>query len=135
MPMSTKIEDLPGPVQHHDTQQLDPPHNELHLQTQSTSNIKANIKKKVQFSDKIEQFGEDDNTFMSMLRSEFSEENLMILAALIVTALPSLSRHVKSIPLVGTYATSDFSTAVIKAILVFVCFILIKILVLPKIKL
>lgn len=142
MSMSTKIEDLPGPpaqiIQRQQPHEPEPEaeyHSEVDTETH-TSNIRANIKKKVSFSDHktIEEFDETEDK-KDVLRSEFSEENMLVFAIIFAAALPALSNHIKSLPFLGLYATSDISTAFLKALILFITFILIKIFVLPRLKL
>ena len=134
MSMSTKIDDLPGPIPEdvrNDINKLQGElGNEQMYKTQpNQSNIKANIKKHVTFAD------EQESLDIISIKSEFTEENLLLIAILVFSSLPSSSLYVKQLPFVGIYATSDLMTGVLKAVGLLVLFILLKIYILPKFKL
>jgi hypothetical protein len=122
--MSTKIDDLPGPIPQevqHEIQQLQ--------QTSATeiqelpSNIKVNVKKRVHFAD--EQF---------TLSSFLNEENLLIYGFLFIATLPSITGYVHKLPIIGMYASGDLMTGILKAAILLVLFVLAKIYLLPKLK-
>jgi hypothetical protein len=136
--MSTSIEDLPGPLPQELTRELrndisgmSNDFNSVDLQVQPTnSNIHANVKKRVTFEDEHE-----NQDLLSSLKSEINEENILLAAVLLAAALPQFTQYVKDFPLIGSYATSDFMTSIIKAAILVIVFILFKLFILPKIRL
>jgi hypothetical protein len=132
--MSTKIDDLPGPIPddvQNDINELQGELSNEHMyRTQpNQSNIQANVRKRVTFADEV------DSHTVTSIKSEFTEENLLLIAILVFSSLPSTNLYVKQLPFVGVYATSDLMTGVLKAIALLILFVLLKIYVLPKFKL
>lgn len=137
--MSTSIDDLPGPLPQELTRELRDDlgsisnrlDNSFDLKVQpNDTNIRANVKKRVSFVDE-----QEDQDTLSSFKNEINEENVLLLAILVATALPSFNKYVQQIPFVGSYATSDFTTSIIKAVVMVIVFILLKIFILPKLKL
>lgn len=148
MSMSTRIDDLPGPssipenirgdlsqiqndIRHEDKYELQ--------QQQPRSNINMNIKKKVHFKDDDEYIDEDeyDNTpsFLSIVKSEINEENLLLLVLLIIICRPELDLYMTMIPMMGSYlSNSSLLLLITKSVLILILFILAKHYILPKIK-
>jgi hypothetical protein len=139
MSMSTKLEDLPGGTgtgtileeTNQPTQQ--PP-------TSSKSNIQVNIKKKVRFDDdNVEEEVEDLDTnkmsFIDMIKTEITEENLLLLAIIFLATMPSVSSSIKSLPFVSQFASSDFTISIATAIVLFLIYIISKLYIIPKLKL
>jgi hypothetical protein len=128
--MSTKIDDLPGPAFNEIPTEIQ---NELYQlqQTNATeiqdipSNVTVNLKKRVHFADEIEEL---------QLSSLLNEDNLFFFVFLFIATLPSLSKYVHKIPIIGSYASGDMMTGVIKAAVLFVLFLYAKTYILPKIK-
>lgn len=138
--MSTSIDDLPGSLPQELTRELrhdlegisnDFSHeNTVDLQVQpNNTNIKANVKKRVSFVD------DQEPDALSTLKNEINEENILLLFVLLAAALPSFTKYVTQIPFAGSYATSDFMTSIIKAGILVVVFVIVKLFVLPKITL
>lgn len=140
--MSTSIDDLPGgtvPPEltrelRNDIENISNPQyvgqpDDLKVQP-TNSNIKANVKR-VSFADEQE----EQQDLLSSLKNEINEENILLLTLLLAAALPSFNQYVKDFPLIGSYATSEFMTSIIKAALLIILFIVAKLFILPKIKL
>lgn len=141
--MSTSIDDLPGPLPQELTRELrsdlEGISNEMYTNENSVdlkvrpsnSNIKANVKKRVSFADEQE----EQSDMLSSLKNEINEENILLLVILLSAALPSFNQYVTHLPFVGSYATSDFMTSIIKAAFLIVLFIAVKLFILPKFRL
>ena len=154
MSMSTNIADLPGPGpedieespeeihyqdyqddNHHDDHNeyirennSRPPAKEIYYE-QPTS-IKMDIKK----LNKKEHF-EEQGTF-DILRKEINEENLLILVVLFIATSPYADVYTKKLlELFSFNTTSSFTFNIIKCVALLIIFIVIKLYVLPSIKL
>ena len=154
MSMSTNIADLPGPVpedieeipeeihyqdyqddNHHDDHNeyirennSRPPAKEIYYE-QPTS-MKMDIKK----LNKKEHF-EEQGTF-DILRKEINEENLLILVVLFIATSPYADVYTKKLlELFSFNTTSSFTFNIIKCVALLIIFIVIKLYVLPSIKL
>jgi hypothetical protein len=135
--MSTSIDDLPGPIPQELTNEI---RNDIagisndssvDIKVQPTnSNIQANVKKRVTFEDE-----QESQSILSSLKDEINEENILLLAVLLAAALPQFTQYVKNFPLLGSYATSDLMTSIIKAAVLAVIFIVSKLFILPKLRL
>lgn len=129
MSMSTKLEDLPGGKDIDETQsQHSPP-------STPKSNIEVNIKKKVRFEEIDEEIDTNHLSFLDMIKTEFTEENLLFLAIIFVATMPSVSSSIKSLPFISQFASSDFTTSIATAIVLFLLYIISKLYIIPKIKL
>lgn len=164
MSMSTKIEDLPGPPpikpessenQSPSSNQLPqvpynatvptPPNSDNNISLQQTipeSNVKAEIKKRVRFSDKVNTATVDESqpaqpeNFISSLRAEINEENLIMTFLFFVACHPSFSKTVTALPVIGSYLSdSGIVSTALKAVVLFVVFVLLKIYTLPYVRL
>lgn len=127
MSMSTKIDDLPGPIPlevQHELQEMQGTRASEIIQ-EVPSNIKANLKRKVHFADESEQLS---------LVSFLNEDNLFVYGFLVLASLPTVTLYVQSLPIIGAYASSDIMTALIKGAVLLVLLILTKIYVLPRVK-
>lgn len=154
MSMSTKIDDLPGPIPDdvkHDINVLQgemtqnvqtqkPVHLEKeYVQVENNqSNITVDIKKKsnvqenaVLVKDNNVQQNED---FMSMIKNQINEDNLLLCVIIFMATYPPLTGYVQNIPLIGSYATGDIITGLIKTVVLIVLFIIAKIYILPRIR-
>lgn len=118
MSMSTSIDDLPGPQQEPEVD---------YETTYENQNIVPLIKKKVRFA--------DEETYFNKFKNELTEENLLILGFIIIATLPNTNGYISQIPFIGQYATTDFITHILKAVILFVIYILSKLFILPLIKL
>lgn len=116
---STKIDDLPGPeVTQYEHQE--PP-----------SNITVNVsKKRVSFADET-----DTRSLWGIIKDEINEENALIALLLFMAALPSVTSHFKTLPLIGAYASNDVMTGVVTSGVFILLFVLVKVYLLPRIKL
>jgi len=161
--MSTKIEDLPGPPIKSDVTNPPPPPpqptpsqlpkdvavgfnttNVSLQETQPNTNVKADIKKRVRFSDRVDQKTISTNesqpaqpeNFISALRGEINEENLIMTLLFFLACHPSFNKTVTAIPVIGSYLSdSGLVSTALKAIVLFVVFVLLKIYTLPYVRL
>jgi len=118
IPMATRIEDLPGP-----SQLEHPPSNIV----AGTANVS---KKRVSFADET-----DNRSLWVKIKDEINEENALIAILIFASALPSVTSHFKSIPILGPYASNDVMTGIVSAGILMLVYIIAKIYVLPQIKL
>lgn len=163
--MSTKIKDLPGsqseeppmqpnqPLPQQMQPQMQPPPqtipaaNQMPLplggppvvQESNQTNIKADVKKRVRFSEKnqVKEITADGKPtdFVSFLRSEINEENLLLIGLLFVASNPMFGSYVKRLPVVGSFAGGNLVGSIVKVAILFVIFLLLKMYALPYIKL
>lgn len=160
MSMSTRIEDLPGPIpedilgdlsniqntqdirQQNEEQVIyNTIHNkqppvlpEIYKDRPNDSNIKMNIKKRVKFQDEDQDNqDEDDNKksdIFSFFKSQINEENILLLIVLMLASRNETDDYIRLY-----LKTSDIFTIVIRCVLILLFYILFKNFVLPKIKL
>lgn len=126
MSMSTKISNLPGPLPENI-----PEENTNYNLNETNTNITADIKKRVRFADEEHV---SSTSLMSQIRNEVNEENVLVLAFLFLASVPSLTGYVHYVPIIKDYASTDFLTAVFKAILLLLMYLVVKLYILPKIK-
>lgn len=133
MSMSTRIEDLPGPIPDDVRQDLEEFQNDDQLshQEQNQTNIKANIRKKVRFAD-----DEEENDWWSFLSKEVTEENMLLLVILLLASMPHVyTPYVAQIPFIGEYIRNEnFMGYVTKASVLLFLYIAAKNLILPRLK-
>ena len=130
MSMSTRLEDLPDSIEE-DTvpQELSQSHPNLKIEEQE-SNVKVNIKKRVRFADEEESKG-----FLESLKSEVNEENVLILILLITSSFPLLDEYVNKIPFLNKWTNSNsLLMSIFKGVVLLIIFILLKIYLLPYLK-
>jgi hypothetical protein len=153
--MSTRIEDLPGPIPEDVLEDLSDIQNNIRQETEeqvkhntiqnkhisdvkeyemykdvpNESNIKMNIRKRVKFEDNKQTQHENLGIF-SFLKSQINEENALLLIFLILASRNEMDNYIK----LYTKA-SDFFTNIIRCILILLIYILFKHFLLPKIKL
>ncbi len=136
--MATRIDDLPGPLPEDiksnvnmlQDEMLDATDRRIAQVESNQSNIVADVRKKVKFAEDVQQEG-----LLASIKAELNEENMLLFVALIAAALPSLSVYVKDIPVLGAYASSDLTSALIKAAFLLFIYVILKMYVLPKLKL
>jgi hypothetical protein len=162
--MSTRIEDLPGPIPEDimddiqniqnniRQQQLDDEivrqNTMLNRQTSvdpdvyrdipQQSNVTMNVKKRVKFReediDETLEQPKNKDTF-TIIRDEINEENLLLLIIMILASRDDFDKYIKNIPVVSSYLTDSFVLLTItRCLLLLVLYIAFKHLVLPKIK-
>lgn len=147
--MSTRIDDLPGPQLNapglpediqQDLQQLNQlqdsidnsPTNSAQQIEPYESNIKADIRKRVRF--------EEDNTqqtpegIFEILKSEINEENMLVLAVLLIACMPTMTEYIQRLIPGLTYPSDSWSMILIKSALMLVLYILSKRYLLPYMK-
>lgn len=163
MSMSTKIEDLPGPVfneqgtfnEEHgvsfnerqgipddilgDLKSIknDQEYNrQMERLDENQSNVKMNVKKRVRFDeDTIETFENEEESVFIFLKNLLSEENVLLLILFLLSSQTDFDRYPRSIPYLGSYIENPLIFTIIKCILLVLCFAVTKKFVLPKIKL
>jgi hypothetical protein len=142
--MSTKIDDLPGPIPINIRDDLTKIQNEISTQSQSPeiiqgnqSNITMGIKKKVQFKDEKETINskiEEPKTLFSFIQSQITEENLLLLIVLMIASRTELDRYMIQLPVFGqTLLNSNILLTIAKAMIILILYIIIKLFVLPNI--
>lgn len=142
--MSTKIDDLPGPIPTNIRDDLTKIQNEMLTQYQSPeiiqgnkSNITMGIKKKVQFKDEKEDINskiEEPKTLFSFIQSQITEENLLLLIVLMIASRTELDRYMIQLPVFGqTLLNSNILLTIAKAMIILILYIIIKLFVLPNI--
>lgn len=131
MSMSTNIADLPGPTPEEYEQQYEPQHEEpQHNYQEEEQPIRMNIKK----VGEMENF--DSPSFIGILTKEVTEENLLILAILILATTKQADEYTRRLLSMFSFSmyTSNFTMSVIKCILLLLLFIIFKNYVLPHLK-
>lgn len=165
MSMSTKIEDLPGPIpneiiddlhdiQNNIRQQKDietkneeellrkntiqnrqtTPNPEIYKQTKVNSNVQMNIKKRVKFEDEN---GEDDDDmdFISFVKNQISEDNLLLLVVLILSSRSDFDIYLRGLPMVGNYVNnSEWLSIIVRCVILLIIYLVTRQYILPKIK-
>ncbi|NBO99433.1 MAG: hypothetical protein EBU90_04800 [Proteobacteria bacterium] len=144
--MSTRIDDLPGaqsnaPGLPDDIQQelnqmqdsiansqTDPP---TQIEPYE-SNIKADIRKRVRFTDENKDNEQSPEGIFDVIKHEINEENMLLLAVLLLASVPAWSAYIQQ--LLPGYTSDSWSMMLIKAGLMLVIFILAKRYLLPHIK-
>lgn len=133
MSMSTKIDDLPGPISEevkndiNNLQRILPPsyvandHVTYDQIEPTKSNISMNITKKTQ----------EETGFVSKLianlKSLLNEDNLILLSLFVLASLPFLNSYLSYIPFFGNYVTNDnIIGPIVKSILLLITYILLK---------
>lgn len=137
MSMSTKIDDLPGPIPEEirddinklqNSLQSPPPpmqpniQNEEHIkyeQIAPISNISVDIKKK-----------ENNKSIFQNLIDNFknilSEQNIILFCLFVLSSLSNVDMYLTQIPIIGNYATNNITASVIKGAILLVVYILVK---------
>ena len=155
MSMSTRISDLPGPSIHEPVlqpQQMVAPEmpnlpnevlselsnikirqNNEDIYTQNVpSNIHMNIKKKVHFKED-EEYEEDSPDVLSFVKSQITEENLLLLILLIVSTRTEFDHYISIIS--PTYfMEGGILLTVFKSVVILVFYLFMRGYILPKIK-
>lgn len=166
MSMSTRIEDLPGPIPEdiidniHDIQnnfrqqQIDEDDivrqntlmNKNMYQTQEDiytavppeSNVTMNIRKRVKFKDENKDENDkamEDTDMLSIIKDEINEENLILLALLILASRNELDKYIMYIPVIGSYmGNSSILITVTRCFILLLIYITTKHFLLPKIR-
>lgn len=139
--MSTKIDDLPGPIPEHIREDLTQIQNEIPqpppvIVNDNQSNIKVDIKKKVQFKDEKEvnnTVTESKNLF-SFIQSQITEENLLLLIVLMIASRVEIDRYMIQLPLIGQpLLNSNILLTIAKAIIILIFYIAFKTFILAQI--
>jgi hypothetical protein len=160
--MSTKIEDLPGPIpddvlgdinlikndqmyiQEENSRQSHQSHqglqdHRIESKEENHSNIKMNVKKRVRFEndeDNMESFENNkEESVFSFLKNLLSEENALLFILFLLSSQTDFDRYPRSIPYLGAYIENPLIFTTIKCLLLVLCFVVTKKFVLPRIKL
>lgn len=164
MSMSTRIEDLPGPIPEDVIDDIQNIQNNIRQQQlddddivrQNTiinrqtvvdpgvyrdipqqSNVIMNVKKRVKFQEEQDETTEEQKNkdTLTIIRDEINEENLLLLIVMILASRDDFDKYIKNIPVVSSYLTDSFVLLTItRCLLLLVLYIAFKHLVLPKIK-
>ena len=148
--MSTKIDDLPGPMNNELMDDLSQIQSDINqnprqfdeLVDQNQTNVKMNIKKRVHFKDQdqyeeLEELEEleEETDLLQYIKSQFSEENVLIFVILIMASRPEFDNYMTKLPLISNYILeSSIMTSILKAIILLIIYILFKRYVLSSIK-
>ena len=140
--MSTKIDDLPGPIPQNIREDLTQIQNEIPppiVINDNQSNIKVDIKKKVKFkddqdiSDSSQTEIESQNIF-SFIQSQITEENLLLLIILMISSRTEIDGYMIQLPIFGqSLLNSNILLTITKAIIILIFYIVFKSFVLPNI--
>lgn len=162
MSMSTRISDLPGPsineppiqqmqqvpeMQQVPQMQQQMPNipnevlnelsniniNQIEQNNQSPSNIRMNIKKKVRFADENENEEYENPNFLTFVKSQITEDNLLLLLLFFVITRTEFDGYITLIS--PPYLSNPLLLNVVKAFAVLVFYLIMKQYFLPKIKL
>jgi hypothetical protein len=150
MSMSTKIDDLPGPMNNELMDDLSQIQSDINqnprqfdeLVDQNQTNVKMNIKKRVHFKDQdqyeeLEELEEleEETDLLQYIKSQFSEENVLIFVILIMASRPEFDNYMTKLPLISNYILeSSIMTSILKAIILLIVYILFKRYILSSIK-
>ena len=146
--MSTKIDDLPGSINDEMIDDLSQIQSDINqnprqfneLVDQNQTNVKMNIKKRVQFNEQneyneYEQEEQEETDLFQYLKSQFSEENVLIFVLLMIGSRPELDNYMTKLPFVSNYISdSSIMTSILKAIILLIIYILFKRYMLSSIK-
>ena len=145
--MSTKIDDLPGPINEQLVDDLSKIQNDINqnprqineLVDQNQTNVKMNINKRVRFKDENEykefEEDEDETDLFQYIKSQFSEENVLIFVMLMIASRPEFDDYMTKLPFVSNYISeSTIITSILKAILLLIVYILFKRYILSSVK-
>lgn len=147
MSMSTRIDDLPGPIDEELVDDLSQIQNDINqnprqineLIDQNQTNVKMNINKRVRFKDENEykEFEEDEEEtdLFQYIKSQFSEENVLIFVMLMIASRKEFDNYMTKLPFVSNYISeSTIITSILKAILLLIVYILFKRYILSSVK-
>lgn len=134
--MSTRIDDLPGPIPENIRDDINQIQNEFTSPTilnDNQSNIKMDIKKKVSFKED-NQGQQESKNILTFIQSHITEENLLLLVVLMLSSRTEFDNYMIRLPIVGkTLLDSNILLTFTKAIFMLLLYILIKSFLLPSI--
>lgn len=150
MSMSTRIEDLPGPsiiepqMEPQIQPQIDNLPNEVLNQLSNIKirqdeenkdqGIRMNIKKKVHFKEEPEEEPEEqEQDFLSFLKMQINEENLLLLLLLVLSTRTEFDSYITMIS-PNYFSNNSIITTVFKSFMILIVYLLVKHYFLPKIK-
>lgn len=154
MSMSTKIDDLPGPLPDdvkndihllQGEMKINVPSNEnnnkqnviditnqqklQNLQVDNNTNITLDIKKKPNTQEQ-----QKDEGILTILKNEINEDNLLLCVIIFMGTYQPLTQYVQKLPIIGNYASGNIMTGLIKTLLLILIYIIAKIYILPRIR-
>jgi len=162
--MSTKIEDLPGPIpedvrndlnniehnirreeeivrqntlQNSHSQPPPPINPNLYKHAPEELNIQFNIKKRVKFrdDDQLKDAKDENPGLLTFIQDQVNEENLLLLIVLIVSSRNDLDPYIRNLPAIGNQlGDSLILITIVRCFLLLVVYIMFRQYVLPKIK-
>lgn len=107
--------------------------NQIEQNNHSPSNIHMNIKKKVRFADENENEEYENPNFLTFIKSQITEDNLLLLLLFIVITRTEFDGYITLIS--PPYLSNPLLLNVLKAFAVLVFYLIMKQYFLPKIKL
>lgn len=107
--------------------------NQIEQNNQSPSNIRMNIKKKVRFADENEDEEYENPNFLTFIKSQITEDNLLLLLLFFVITRTEFDGYITLIS--PSYLYNPLLLNVVKAFAVLVFYLIMKQYFLPKIKL
>lgn len=149
MSMSTKIDDLPGPIpddvkndinalqgqlknnlQLQQVQQQ--PKQQIPEQNLQIDNSNTNITLAIQKKSTPEK--ENASGLFSIIKNEINEDNLLLCIVIFMGTYPPLTNYVRKIPFLGNYASGDIMSGLIKTFVLIILYIIAKVYILPRIR-
>lgn len=136
MPMSTKIEDLPMEDEYDENDMYMEDYGNqapgMYEEVPSESNVKMNVKKRVQFDEQVSTI-EPKMDFWNIIKSEINEENALVLILLYLGSLSIVTKQLQRIPALAK--VNEFLLNILKVIVLFIIYLVLRRFVLPHIKL
>ena len=152
MSMSTNIADLPGPAPEEYEQEMREEFEDTREQREQERDIKpllqqqrpiakealyeqpSRIKMDVKKIQKKHQEQVEEQSMFSLIKSEVSEENLLILIVLYIASTSLIDEYVRKLLSLASFNPSSFAINVLKCVILILVFILAKHFLLPYIR-
>lgn len=152
MSMSTNIADLPGPAPEEYEQEMREEFEDTREQREQELDIKpplqqqrpiakealyeqpSRIKMDVKKIQKKHQEQVEEQSMFSLIKSEVSEENLLILIVLYIASTSLIDEYVRKLLSLASFNPSSFAINVLKCVILILVFILAKHFLLPYIR-
>ncbi len=162
MSMSTRIDELPGSIPQDIISDIHNIENNFRLQQEEeilrqntlknkkipsepedlnlnneNSNISLNIKKRrVKFEDDDQKETNSQKNFLTFIKDEINEDNLLLLVILIMASRNDIDPFIKMIPFINSYITdSSFTLIITRCLLLLIIYLVLRQYIIPKIKL
>jgi hypothetical protein len=160
--MSTRIDELPGSIPQDIISDIHNIENNFRLQQEEeilrqntlknkkipsepedlnlnneNSNISLNIKKRrVKFEDDDQKETNSQKNFLTFIKDEINEDNLLLLVILIMASRNDIDPFIKMIPFINSYITdSSFTLIITRCLLLLIIYLVLRQYIIPKIKL